>query len=129
MRCKDNPKEWCNMSYRLLAAAAVLASSIATSASAVNITPQPSVFLGFSFTFGGGSDLGTGLTVMLLSSDQPDRAVGAAGVTFYPWSGGKIGLDLGLGYNFQSGSAVLGYDILNRVPMIGLGWSQHQGPL
>lgn len=85
---------------------------------------DPGVMLGVAYSFGGpGSMNNLGITSKVLSSDKEDKWVGALGVTFYPWSDKRLGLDLSGGYNFQDSAALIGYDFLKRAPQISGGWS------
>ena len=44
------------------------------------------------------------------------------GVGYYPWSDDKIGLDLGVGYNFTNFGIFGGYDTLRRMPTLSAGY-------
>ncbi len=89
---------------RLAIAAALLAAGSASHA-------DPGVMIGLSYNFGGTF----GITAKVLSSDRRDRAVAAAGVSYFPLaSGQKFGVDVGAGYNFTNSNATVGWDFLNR---------------
>lgn len=80
--------------------------------------------LGVAYNFGGPASLNNlGFTAKVLTSDKEDKWVGALGVTFFPWSGKQLGLDLSGGYNFQHSAVLIGYDFLKREPQISGGWS------
>lgn len=91
---------------------------------------RPSVMLGVAFNFGGGAaNSNVGITLKLLSSDRRNRAVGAVGVTFFPWGDDvAFGLDAGIGYNFRNGAAVVSYDFLNASPQFSAGWAHTRSP-
>lgn len=72
---------------------------------------DPGVMVGLSYNFGGTF----GVTLKVLSSDVRDRAVAAAGVSYYPLATGRQwGVDVGAGYNFRNGAATVGWDLMNR---------------
>lgn len=75
--------------------------------------------LGISHNFGGS----TGIAFKVLSSDKKDRAVVAAGLSYFPGQSNPMGLDLGLGYTFNHGAVTAGYDFLNRQPQLAIGFS------
>jgi hypothetical protein len=84
---------------------------------------DPTVFLGMTVALGS-SDVSrqVGLTVKALSTNAQDKAVFGGGVGYYPWSDDKIGLDLGVGYNFTNFGLFGGYDILRRMPTLSAGY-------
>ena len=72
---------------------------------------DPGVLVGVSYNFGGS----VGVTLKVLSSDQRDKAVAAAGVSYFPFTSGRQwGVDVGGGYNFRNGGATVGWDFANR---------------
>lgn len=78
-------------------------------------------FFGISCTFGEMKDIG--LTVKVLSDDEEDKFVAAAGVSFYPMSDDlKFGVDISGGYLFKNVAATIGWDILQRKPQLSLGY-------
>ena len=84
---------------------------------------EPGVMIGISHNFGGS----TGVTLKLLSTRQKDKAVLAAGVTYFPWAAGSPwGADVGLGYTFDKGVVTFGYDWLNQQFQLGLGAANTQ---
>lgn len=111
------------LSVAVLAAAATMAhaGTAPIPPSTVIIDPEPSLFLGLTWTFGnGGNSAGTaGLTLKILSTNEEDKVAAMAGVT---WNfDGSFGCDLGLAYIF--GGAVLGgsYDICQQGFQMTLG--------
>ena len=77
------------------------------------------ILLGVAYTFGGT----WGVTAKVLSSDQRDKAVIAAGATWYPMAAGqKFGVDLGAGYNFSNSAAIVSYDFMQRKVQGSLGF-------
>ena len=91
---------------KLFATTAIL-SLLATNAALAD----PAVMLGLSVNFGGGgSAMSPGVTAKVLSSDEQDQAVAAAGVTYFP----------------GEGSALIGYDLLNQQFQASGGWVNTQ---
>jgi hypothetical protein len=84
---------------------------------------NPTVFLGMTVALGS-SDVSkqVGFTARALSSNAEDEAVFGGGISYYPWSDNKIGLDLGVGYNFTNFGVFGGYDILRRMPTVSAGY-------
>lgn len=82
---------------------------------------DPTFMVGLSLNFGGGQEPALGVTGKVLSSDQPDEVVGAAGATYF--FDGYWGLDAGLGYTFDNSAITLTYDFLNERPQISAGWA------
>lgn len=84
---------------------------------------DPTVFLGMTVGLGS-SDVSkqVGFTVKALSTNAQDKAVFGGGVGYYPWSDDKIGLDLGVGYNFTKFGVFGGYDVLRRMPTVSAGY-------
>lgn len=111
------------ISIAVLSAAATMAHAglVVQPPTTVIVDPEPSLFVGLTWTFGnGGNSAGTaGLTLKILSTNEEDKVAGMAGVT---WNfDGSFGCDLGLAYNF--GGAVLGgsYDICQQGFQLTLG--------
>jgi len=106
--------------YALLAAALVTG----TTATAVQIqqtpTYSPSVMIGVTFAFGGGTS-GIGFSARVLSSNEPNKALIAGGVTYYPWAQNHFGVDLGAGMITNSFVGTVGYDFLQNAPVFSLG--------
>lgn len=84
---------------------------------------DPTVFLGMTVGLGS-SDVSNqvGFTIKALSTNAQDKAVFGGGVGYYPWSDDKIGLDLGVGYNFTNFGIFGGYDVLRRMPTVSAGY-------
>jgi hypothetical protein len=84
---------------------------------------DPTVFLGLTVGLGA-SDISkqVGFTAKALSSNAQDEAVFGGGISYYPWSDEKIGLDLGVGYNFTNFGLFGGYDVLRRMPTLSAGY-------
>lgn len=102
---------------KLFATTAIL-SLLATNAALAD----PAVMLGVSVNFGGGSAISPGITAKVLSSDEQDQAVAAAGVSFFPLAASRFGVDVSAGYNFNEGTALIGYDFLNQQIQVSGGW-------
>lgn len=82
-------------------------------------------FLGVSLQLGGGlSARDIGLTAKLLSSRREDHAIAAAGLSVYPFGKGetRVGTDISVGYQGTHAGALIGYDILQRAPVVGFGY-------
>ena len=91
---------------------------------------SPVAMVGIAYSFGGRVfDETFGVTFKVLSSDRQDRAVVAAGVTYFPWAPKqKFGLDISGGYNFDKVTALVGYDLLNKKPQASLGYTNTYKP-
>jgi hypothetical protein len=80
--------------------------------------------LGVAYNFDGqAAPSGLGFTAKVLTSDREDKWVGAAGVSFFPWSQRKLGADVSAGYTFDDSTVLVGYDILKQAPQVSAGWS------
>ena len=77
------------------------------------------VFFGISYAFGGG---GPGVSLKVLSSDEEDKAVIGAGVSYYPLAASHFGADVGVGYNFDNAGVMVGYDFLQSGVQVGAGY-------
>jgi len=69
------------------------------------------VMLGVGYTFGGA---GPAITLKALSTDKQDEGVVAAGVSYYPLSQNKFGVDVGAGYQADNAAAIVSWDFLQR---------------
>jgi hypothetical protein len=79
-------------------------------------------FFGISYNFGA-SKADWGITAKVLSDDDANTAVAAAGVSFFPFANEKkFGVDLSGGYLFENGAVTLGWDFLQRKPQLGIGY-------
>ncbi len=83
---------------------------------------DPTYMLGIGLSFGGNQSPQFALTGKILSDDEEDEAVLALGLNYYPNSG-EIGADLGVGYLFDNSAVVLGYDFLQKTPLLSLGFA------
>lgn len=77
----------------------------------------PGVMFGVNFN----AHSGFGLSAKILTSNREDRTVGALGTTWYPATN-HIGVDVGVGRTFDSGAAIVGWDILNNAPKASVGY-------
>jgi hypothetical protein len=77
---------------------------------------------GIQYDFGKG-DGGFGITAKALTSDRQNQIVGAAGVGFFPFADQKFGLDADVGYTFDNGVVLGGYDFLNHSMDLAGGWA------
>jgi hypothetical protein len=106
---------------KLFATTAIL-SLLATNAALAD----PAIMMGLSVNFGGGGELAPGLTAKVLSSDEQDQAVAAAGVSYFPGAANPLGFDISAGYNFNEGTALIGYDLLHTQFQASAGWVNTQ---
>lgn len=82
---------------------------VASSTALACFNAQAAGFMfGISHNFGGD----TGVTFKILSSDRRNRPVLAAGVSFFPGEGRRIGLDVGEGYNFRQTTVTFSRDLV-----------------
>lgn len=104
------------MKKTLLAASLALASQFAHA--------DAGGFIGIVYQFGG-TNSGLGIGVKVTSSDEEDKGIVAAGVTFYPFAtaGTQFGADLSVGYNFDDTAVTVGWDFLRGGPQVGIGYS------
>src|SRR5258706_14761657 len=85
---------------------------------------DPTVMVGLSFDFGRDTlEEGLGVTAKVLSSNRPDHFVVGGGVSFFPWSQDKFGLDASAGYTFDQAAVMGGLDVLNMKPQLSAGWA------
>ncbi len=102
--------------YRTLLASLLLCSS-------ASVMADTGVFIGVVYDFGGSNaKQGLGLSAKLVSSDEPDKVVGAIGFSYFPQATNKLGADISVGHTFDNGLVTLGYDVFNKQPQIGLGY-------
>lgn len=90
-------------------------ASLSTHASA-----DVGVMLGVGYTFGGA---GPAITLKALSTDKQDEGVVAAGVSYYPLSPNKFGVDVGAGYQADNAAAIVSWDFLQSAVQVSAGWS------
>lgn len=108
----------------ILASALVLATSTGHA--------DVGAFVGISYVFGPHS--GLGISLMATSSREQNRWIGAAGVSFYPFSTGrKFGITIGAGYQGKNAAGLMNIDVLQRAPALSLGYvntqNKHQDTL
>jgi hypothetical protein len=90
---------------------------------------KPGVMVGVAFEFGGLPKPGDfGITAKILSNRTENNVVVGAGVTVFPWSTEKFGIDASVGYNFRHTVVMGGYDFLRGKPQASGGWSSTQRP-
>ncbi len=83
------------------------------------------LMLGFSYDFGGSA----GVTLKVLSTNKQDKALVAAGVSYFPSDTTNVwGVDVDAGYNFRHSAATLGWDFLHKKPQVAVGWSPTHKP-
>ena len=100
------------MKKTLLASAFVLATSAAQAG--------VGAFVGVTYAFG--SQQGLGFTVQATSSRTQDRAIAAAGVSYHPFTAGpRLGLPVGVGYQWKNGATIVSYDLLLGAPTLSGG--------
>lgn len=80
---------------------------------------DPTVMFGLALNFGA-SGTKIGATAKVLSSNEPNEVVAAAGVSYF-FDDGSIGTDAGLGYTFDGGAVTLTYDFSHGSPQISGG--------
>ena len=82
------------------------------------------------FMFGISHNIGgdTGVTFKILSSDRRNRPVLAAGVSFFPGEGRRIGLDVGVGYNFRQTTVTFSRDLLMEQFQLAWGVASRRCP-
>jgi hypothetical protein len=104
---------------KLLSTTALL-SVIALSPAAAD----PGVMVGVAYNFGHTFGVeGLGLTAKVTSSDRAHHFVAGGGVSFFPFAGNKFGIDGDVGYNFDNGAVMAGFDVLNLDPQVSGGWA------
>jgi len=77
-------------------------------------------FFGISYNFGS-TAADWGVTAKVLSDNEEDKLVAAAGVSFFPYAAQKFGVDVGGGYLFSCGAVTMGWDFLHATPQLSLG--------
>jgi hypothetical protein len=114
---------------KLLATTALVAILPVTAALAGAPVPTPTqgsgsltFLLGIAAEFGDSSGPDVGITGKVLSSNLTNHLVVGGGVTYFPLSDEKLGLDLSAGFNFTNFAILGGYDLLRQQPQISLGY-------
>lgn len=103
---------------RIILAAVLTATGGLAQAQELPTSYDASLFAGLTWTFTGTG--GTpGVTLKALSTNEPDVAGFAAGVTYN--FDGSFGCDAGLAYNTADMTATLTYDFCLRGPQFGIG--------
>ena len=92
-----------------------LASLLSTSV----VQADPAAFVGLSYTWGGN----IGISAKILSDDEEDNAIVAAGVSYYPFAQNKFGLDVGAGYAIDNSAVLISYDFLQKSVQGSIGWA------
>ncbi|MBX2808191.1 MAG: hypothetical protein KTR20_06110 [Cellvibrionaceae bacterium] len=64
-----------------------------------------------------------GLTAKLLTNDKEEKLVLAAGGTYYPFSSRLFGADVSAGYILENGTVTGGWDFMQQVPQLSLGFA------
>ena len=88
---------------------------------------EPALMVGLAFNFGGGESK-IGATAKILSDDQADQVVGAAGGTYF-FDDRSLAFDAGLGVTFDGGAITLTYDFMNESPQLSLGAVNTKDPV
>ena len=78
---------------------------------------NPAAMFGVTYNFNGGF----GLSLRVVSSNEEDKPVLSAGVSYYPMTE-KFTFGLGGGYVFKNGAATLEWDFLNSMPEFSFGY-------
>lgn len=79
-------------------------------------------FAGLTYAFGAKS--GVGLTLQATSGRKEDRAIVAAGVSFYPFAAKPaIGVPIGVGYQGNNVAGIVSYDVVLRSAAISAGYA------
>lgn len=84
---------------------------------------SPTVMIGLSFDFGANPKENIGITGKIITSDQRDRFIGAAGGTYLPFAKEQFGLDVSGGYLADHVAVTAGYDFLRWTPQVSAGWA------
>ena len=92
-----------------------------TALACLNAHAGAAFMFGISHNFGGD----TGVTFKILSSDKRHKPVLAAGVSFLPQ---RLGLDVGVGYNFTRTTVTFGRDLLNQRYQVAWGVTSTRCP-
>lgn len=80
---------------------------------------DPTFFAGVTWTFGGGTPGKAGVTLKYLSTNEPNVAAAAAGITYN--FDNTIGCDLGVGYGIEEVTLTATYDLCQRAPQMSIG--------
>ena len=118
------------MSAALLALGSTQAFAIQCPLQTKEFFDQPTVMLGISFNFGGGSSTQNfGITAKILSNNWQDYQAAAVGMTYSPMKADhKVGLDASLAYKGTFAVGTIGWDFLNQQPQVSTGYVDAQEP-
>lgn len=107
----------------------VLAAAI--SLAAINVhAADVGAFFGVTYAYDSNkSDGGLGLTLQATTTRKENRGIGAAGVSFYPFSKDlKFGIPVGVGYQGDNAAAIISYDLLQKKPAVSGGYVDTREP-
>ncbi len=104
----------------------ILAAIAAATAIAQPAAADPAFSLGVTFNFGGQNASGIGITAGVWSDNTEEEFTGGLTGTFYPTSN-QFGAGVAVGYNFENGVGMLGYDFLQRNAQFGVGFGNIEG--
>jgi hypothetical protein len=88
---------------------------------AFQVQAGATAFFGLSYNFGA-TAADWGVTIKVLTDNEEDKFVAAAGLSYFPYAVQKFGVDVGGGYLFKHGAATLGWDFLHKTPQLSLGY-------
>jgi hypothetical protein len=101
----------------------LISTSVAALLGPTTVLADPTFMLGGTMSFGGGPSPQFALTAKVLSDNQVDEPVFGLGANYYLGTG-EIGADLGVGYLFDNGALMIGYDFLQNVPTFSAGYAE-----
>ena len=84
----------------------------------------PQAMFGLSYNWGGSTGWqNLGVSVKVVSDNEKDQVIAAAGLSYYPWSpADKFGADLSGGYLFDSFALTAGWDFLQNGWIVSAGY-------
>ena len=104
----------------------LLAAIAAVTVISQPVAADPAFSLGVTFNFGGQNASGIGITAGIWSDNTEEEFTGGLTGTFYPTSN-QFGAGVAVGYNFENGVGMLGYDFLQRNAQFGVGFANIEG--
>ena len=104
----------------------LLAAIAAVTAISQPVSADPAFSLGVTFNFGGQNASGIGITAGVWSDNTEEEFTGGLTGTFYPTSN-QFGAGVAVGYNFENGIGMLGYDFVQRNAQFGVGFANIEG--